>query len=73
MAALEMVDCAFIFHEETPLDFLEEIRPDYHVKGGDYSENIIEKPIVEKHGGKIAIVSFKEGRSTTSIVEKINQ
>lgn len=71
VGALKMVDCAFIFPEDDPRDFLTVIKPDIHVKGGDYSEDIIEKPVVEMYGGKISIVSFKEGSSTTGIIKKI--
>lgn len=71
VASLRMVDFAFIFREDDPRQFLEILRPDVHVKGGDYSEEIIEKPVVEKHGGKIKIVSFLKGYSTTSLIAKM--
>jgi rfaE bifunctional protein nucleotidyltransferase chain/domain len=71
VASLVMVDCAFIFREDDPREFLEILRPDVHAKGGDYSNNIIEKPVVEKFGGRIHIVSFLAGRSTTSLVRRI--
>ena len=71
IGSLKVVDAAFIFYEDDPLTFLEILRPTIHVKGGDYSENIIEKPIVEKYGGKIQIVSFLNGFGTTSIINKI--
>jgi rfaE bifunctional protein nucleotidyltransferase chain/domain len=71
IASLRMVDYAFIFREDDPRVFLEILRPDIHVKGGDYSGEIIEKPVVEKYGGRVQIVSFLQGRSTTSLVEKI--
>jgi glycerol-3-phosphate cytidylyltransferase len=70
VASLRMVDYAFIFRENDPRAFLEILRPDIHVKGGDYSEEIIEKPVVEKYGGKIRIVSYVQGLSTTSLVER---
>jgi rfaE bifunctional protein nucleotidyltransferase chain/domain len=73
IGSLRMVDCAFIFEEDDPREFLKVIKPDIHVKGGDYSEDIIEKPVVEAHGGKIVIVSFKEGQSSTALIEKINK
>jgi bifunctional ADP-heptose synthase (sugar kinase/adenylyltransferase) len=50
---------------------LEVLRPDVHVKGGDYGRGILERETVERHGGRIEIVSFVKGYSTTSIVEKI--
>ncbi len=71
VASLVMVDCAFIFREDDPREFIEMLRPDIHVKGGDYSEEIIEKPVVEKFGGRIRIVSFLAGRSTTSLVQRM--
>jgi D-glycero-beta-D-manno-heptose 1-phosphate adenylyltransferase len=72
VASLRMVNFAFIFREDDPRQFLEVLRPDVHVKGGDYPENIIEKPVVEKHGGKIRIVSFLKDHSTTSLIAKMN-
>ncbi len=71
IGALKMVDCAFIFYEYDPRAFLKVIKPDIHVKGGDYSEDIIEKPVVEAHGGRISIVSYINGCSTTDILSKI--
>lgn len=71
VSALKMVDCAFIFTEDDPRNFLKIIKPDIHVKGGDYTEEILEKPVVEAYGGKISIVSFKEGYSTSEIINKI--
>jgi rfaE bifunctional protein nucleotidyltransferase chain/domain len=71
--ALRMVDCAFIFRENDPRAFLEILRPDVHVKGGDYDRNIIEKEVVERYGGSIAIVSFLPGHSTSSLVSRIRK
>jgi rfaE bifunctional protein nucleotidyltransferase chain/domain len=71
IAALRMVDCAFVFQEDDPREFIKIIRPDIHVKGGDYTEDIIEKPVVESYGGKISIVSFKQGYSSSEIINKI--
>jgi glycerol-3-phosphate cytidylyltransferase len=71
VASLAMVDAAFIFREDDPRAFLEMLRPDIHVKGGDYIANVVEKSVVEKYGGEIRIVSFLQGRSTTSLVRQI--
>jgi glycerol-3-phosphate cytidylyltransferase len=73
MGSLRMVDGAFIFREDDPRAFLEILKPDVHVKGGDYSRDILERKVVERHGGRIEIVSFLQGHSTTSIVEKIKR
>lgn len=71
VASLRMVDFAFIFREDDPRLFLEILRPDVHAKGGDYTEDIIEKSVVEKYGGKIKIVSFLKEHSTTSLLSKM--
>lgn len=71
MASLRMVDYAFIFPEDDPRAFLEIIRPNIHVKGGDYSQDILEKQVVEQWGGRIQIISFLKDHSTTSVVQKI--
>ena len=71
MAALRSVSAAFIFREDDPRAFIDIIKPDVHVKGGDYGADILERPVVESHGGTIRILSFKDGRSTTGIVRKM--
>jgi rfaE bifunctional protein nucleotidyltransferase chain/domain len=71
IASLSMVDAVFIFREDDPRAFLEILRPDVHVKGGDYPNDIIEKPVVEKYGGTVRIVSLYKGFSTSSMVSKI--
>jgi len=72
LAALKMVDFVFVFDEPDPCAFLEQIRPDIHVKGGDYTpEKLPETAIVEKHGGKITIVPFLPGHSTTTLISRI--
>lgn len=73
VGALRVVDFAFIFEEEDPRAFLSILKPNVHVKGGDYGTDIIERPIVEKHGGVVKTVSFVAGRSTTSLIAGIRQ
>jgi rfaE bifunctional protein nucleotidyltransferase chain/domain len=70
VAALEMVDFAFIFREEDPREFLAVLKPDTHVKGGDYvASDIVERAVVELNGGMVRTVSFVDGRSTSRLVE----
>jgi rfaE bifunctional protein nucleotidyltransferase chain/domain len=71
VSSLEMVDAAFVFYEEDPRAFIEILRPDVHVKGGDYSADIIEREAVERNGGVVRIVSYAAGRSTTSLVSRL--
>jgi rfaE bifunctional protein nucleotidyltransferase chain/domain len=71
LAALECVDAVTIFPEDTPVELLEVLRPDVHVKGGDYKvEDLPEAKVVQKHGGRIVLIDLVPGRSTTAIIER---
>ena len=76
LSALECVDYVSIFSEDTPVDLILAIKPDIHVKGGDYRpEDLPEADAVRSVGGRIEIVSYTstntEGRSTTNLIGKI--
>ena len=72
IAALECVDYVTIFNEDNPMNVLEKIKPNIHVKGGDYQiKNLIEKGTVEKNKGKIVLIRKVDGYSTTEFVRKI--
>lgn len=74
VASLGFVDYCVIFTEETPIDLLKKIRPDVHVKGGDYrADEIIEKKIVEENGGIIKILPLVKGYSTTGILDRLSK
>lgn len=70
--SLKSVDYAFIFNETNNNKNIEELKPDFYFKAGDYSKGSLSSaPLIESYGGKVEILPFVEGRSTTSIVEKI--
>ncbi len=71
VGALGFVDYVTFFEEATPNDLLEIIRPDVHVNSVEYGKDCIEAPIVTKYGGRIELVSFVEGFSTTKTLAKI--
>lgn len=74
LAALQCVDFVIVFEEENPIKVLEEIKPDFHVKGGDYEpDQIIEKEVVIKNGGKVHLIDKIEGYSTTSFIHRIQK
>lgn len=74
LSALEFVDYVIIFEEDTPYNLIKKIQPDVLVKGGDYSpENVVGKDIVEARGGKLKLLQFVEGKSTTGIIKKITK
>lgn len=69
---LKSVDFVEIFNEETPLNLIKEVRPDYLVKGGDWPiEKIVGHEIVKASGGIVKSLPFKSGFSTTSVIDKI--
>lgn len=68
----KFVDFAVIFDEKTPKKLLDILKPNIHVKGGDYrKEDLPETKTVEKNGGEVKILSFVDNISTTDIINKI--
>ena len=72
LSALKCVDYVVLFDEDSPIELLLKIKPDVYTKGADYTvETLPEaKPIMEA-GGRIEFISFVEGKSTTSIIDKM--
>jgi rfaE bifunctional protein nucleotidyltransferase chain/domain len=76
LAALASVDGVCIFSEKTAVKFLSAAKPDIYVKGGDYTLDTLnqgERRAVELAGGKIVIIPFVPGKSTTELLGKISQ
>lgn len=74
IAALESVSLVTWFEEDTPLEIIDELRPDVLVKGGDYDmAKLKEAQLVESYGGKALALPFVAGYSTTALVTKIRQ
>lgn len=72
LAALGCVDFTAVFSEDTPLEIIKAVQPDVLVKGGDWKpESIVGADIVVARGGEVRSLSFVDGRSTTSIVQKM--
>jgi D-glycero-beta-D-manno-heptose 1-phosphate adenylyltransferase len=74
MSALQCVDGVFIFPEVRATNFLATAQPDIYVKGGDYTVETLdqdERRAVEQHGGRIVILPFVPGKSTTSLIERM--
>ncbi len=71
LAALACVDYILIFDEDTPITALATLRPAIHTKGGDYRpEDLPERETVLAGGGRIEILPFQRGYSTTEILKK---
>lgn len=69
---LKAVDEVIIFDEDTPIELIKKINPHILVKGGDWPiEKIVGHEHVLANGGVVKSLSFKDGYSTTSTLEKI--
>lgn len=76
IAALESVDGVCIFVDRAATKFLAAAKPDVYLKGGDYTLETLnqdERRTVEQAGGKISIIPFVPGKSTTDLLKKISR
>lgn len=74
MASLHVVSAVIIFEEDTPLNLIQLIEPNFLVKGGDWElSKIVGANEVQSYGGKVLSIPFIDGYSTTSIETKIKQ
>jgi rfaE bifunctional protein nucleotidyltransferase chain/domain len=72
LAALEFVDVVVLFNDKTPIELIKTITPDILAKGGDYeAEDVVGYEHVITSGGKMRILDFLPGYSTSSIIQKI--
>lgn len=74
LCALGFIDYVVLFGEDTPYELIQKIQPDVLVKGGDYKpEDVVGRDIVEARGGRLELIQFVDGKSTTNIINKINK
>jgi rfaE bifunctional protein nucleotidyltransferase chain/domain len=74
IAALEMVDYVVVYSEPDPYQIIAAIKPNVLVKGGDWSANeIVGADVVEQNGGRVAVIPYLPGFSTTQIIERIRK
>lgn len=74
LSALKSVDYVVLFDEDSPINLLLQIKPDVHTKGADYTvETLPEAKGIMESGGRIEFITFVEGKSTTSIIEKMRK
>lgn len=72
LAGLAAVDWVVPFAEDTPAALIADVLPDVLVKGGDYRpEEIVGGKEVLKNGGEVHVLAYREGRSTTQIINKL--
>ena len=74
LSALDCVDYVLQFEEDTPINLINMIIPDVLVKGGDYNrEEIVGYNEVIQNGGRVEILNYLEGKSTTNLIKKMRE
>lgn len=74
LEALRAVSGAVLFEEDTPEALIAILKPEVHVKGGDYKvDELPETKIVHGYGGEVVILPFLAGRSTTGILKRLGE
>ena len=72
LAALSCVDHVTVFDEDSPADLIRDLRPDCYVKGGDYTESMLdEAAVVRAYGGEVRIVDYVPDQSTSAVIDRI--
>lgn len=72
VAALRCVDYVVQFGEPTVGPLLQQLQPDVHCKGTDYTvDSVPERAIVQAYGGRTAIVGDPKDHSTRDLLAKI--
>jgi len=70
VAGLAAVDCVVLFDEPTPQALIAALTPEILVKGGDYAyAAMVGAEQVESAGGRVVLVPFIPGYSSTALVE----
>ena len=74
LCSIKHVDHVIIFDEDTPIELIELIKPNFLVKGGDYNKSeIVGADLVEKNGGSVIIIDLLGGYSTSSIIDRLEK
>jgi D-beta-D-heptose 7-phosphate kinase / D-beta-D-heptose 1-phosphate adenosyltransferase len=73
MASMAPVDMVMLFDEDTPYELIRALRPNVLVKGSDYTvDQVVGADLVQGWGGKVVLVSLKEGHSTTNTIRRMS-
>ena len=74
LSGLAAVDWVVPFSTDTPAPLIGRLLPDVLVKGGDWDPSqIAGGDAVLKNGGEVRVLSFKQGRSTTAMIDAIRR
>ena len=72
LLALRVVSAVILFDDDTADGLISALQPDIYVKGGDYADKVLpERPTVEAYGGKIVLIDYLPGHSTSALIAKV--
>lgn len=72
LLGLRSIDAVIRFEEDTPFELITALQPDLLAKGGDYTpDTVVGREIVEARGGRLVLIPFLPGHSSSVIVERI--
>ncbi|MEQ1949494.1 MAG: HAD-IIIA family hydrolase [Bryobacteraceae bacterium] len=73
VASLESTDCVTVLEQDRPVGLIERWKPDFYIKGGDYSASSLRSStVVESYGGKTVVLNSDfASTSTTAMFERI--
>lgn len=72
LAALEPLSAVIVFEADTADELLMALKPEIYVKGGDYADKPLpERATVEEYGGRVELIDFLTGYSTTQLINRI--
>ena len=70
LSKLDDVDAIIIFHDDTPLRLIKDIKPDVLFKGIDYiDKEIVGSTFIKENGGKVVLIDFLDGYSTSNLIK----
>jgi rfaE bifunctional protein nucleotidyltransferase chain/domain len=74
ISSIRGVSYVTVFHEDSPSNLLQVLRPDFQCKGTDYTaDSVPEAELVKSYGGKVVIVGDPKDHSTTAVLEKLRR
>ncbi len=72
LEAIEEIDYLVSFSEDIPQKIISLLIPDVLVKGGDWKlDEVVGREEVEGAGGRVVLVPYLEGYSTSALINKI--
>ena len=72
VAALDPVDYVLLFDDDMPTELIRHLRPHVHVKGGDYTDEVLpEAAAVREVGGRVVILPLAGNLSTSGVIDRI--